>query len=382
MQYLKVAAVALLAVLSLASCKQKAASQKEAVTYPLLRVSPEDRTLSISYSAVIEGKQDVEVRPQVSGFITDVLVKEGAKVKKGQTLFVIDTIPYAASYRQAKAAVATAEAQLATAQLSLEGSEDLYADKVISDFELQTARNSYNSAVAALRQAEAAEASAAQNLSYAIVKSPVNGSAGMTSIRVGALVSSAMTEPLISVSDNSEMYVYFSLPEKEVLSMTRQYGSIDNTIASFQPVTLTLTDQTLYEREGHIDVISRIVDKSTGTVSVRAVFDNPDGRLMSGSSGRVNISYDRDGCIVIPQTATYEIQDKIFVYKVVDGKAVSTQISVFRINDGKEYIVESGLSTGDVIVSEGAGLLREGTPIAGTPVDAGSDAGSNSNKGE
>ena len=374
MQYLKVAAVALLAVLSLASCKQKAASQKEAVTYPLLRVSPEDRTLSISYSAVIEGKQDVEVRPQVSGFITDVLVKEGAKVKKGQTLFVIDTIPYAASYRQAKAAVATAEAQLATAQLSLEGSEDLYADKVISDFELQTARNSYNSAVAALRQAEAAEASAAQNLSYAIV----NGSAGMTSIRVGALVSSAMTEPLISVSDNSEMYVYFSLPEKEVLSMTRQYGSIDNTIASFQPVTLTLTDQTLYEREGHIDVISRIVDKSTGTVSVRAVFDNPDGRLMSGSSGRVNISYDRDGCIVIPQTATYEIQDKIFVYKVVDGKAVSTQITVFRINDGKEYIVESGLTAGDVIVSEGAGLLREGTPIAGTPVDA----GSNSNKGE
>ena len=348
------------------------------MTYPLLRVSPEDRTLSISYSAVIEGKQDVEVRPQVSGFITDVLVKEGAKVKKGQTLFVIDTIPYAASYRQAKAAVATAEAQLATAQLSLEGSEDLYADKVISDFELQTARNSYNSAVAALRQAEAAEASAAQNLSYAIVKSPVNGSAGMTSIRVGALVSSAMTEPLISVSDNSEMYVYFSLPEKEVLSMTRQYGSIDNTIASFQPVTLTLTDQTLYEREGHIDVISRIVDKSTGTVSVRAVFDNPDGRLMSGSSGRVNISYDRDGCIVIPQTATYEIQDKIFVYKVVDGKAVSTQITVFRINDGKEYIVESGLTAGDVIVSEGAGLLREGTPIAGTPVDA----GSNSNKGE
>ena len=378
MQYLKIAAVSLLAVLSMASCKQKAAGQMEAVTYPLLKVSPEDRTLSVSYSAVIEGKQDVDVRPQVSGFITDVRVKEGAKVSKGQTLFVIDTIPYAAAYRQAKAAVATAEAQLATAQLSLEGSEDLYADKVISDFELQTARNSYNSAVAALRQAEAAEASAAQNLSYAIVKSPVNGSAGMTSVRVGALVSSAMTEPLISVSDNSEMYVYFSLPEKEVLSMTRQYGSIDNTIASFQPVTLTLTDQTLYEREGHIDVISRIVDKGTGTVSVRAVFENPDGRLMSGSSGRVNISYEKEDCIVIPQTATYEIQDKIFVYKVVDGKAVSTQISVFRINDGKEYVVESGLSTGDVIVSEGAGLLREGTPIAGTPVEA----GSNSNKGE
>ena len=354
MQYLKIAAVSFLAVLSMVSCKQKAEGQKEAVTYPLLKVSPEDRTLSVSYSAVIEGKQDVEVRPQVSGFITDVLVKEGAKVKKGQTLFVIDTIPYAASYRQAKAAVATAEAQLATA------------------------RNSYNSAVAALRQAEAAEASAAQNLSYAIVKSPVNGSAGMTSVRVGALVSSSMAEPLISVSDNSEMYVYFSLPEKEVLSMTRQYGSIDNTIASFQPVSLTLTDGTLYEQEGRIDVISRIVDRGTGTVSLRAVFDNEGGRLMSGSSGRVNISYDRNNCIVIPQTATYEIQDKIYVYKVVDGKAVSTEIKVFKINDGKEYVVESGLNTGDVIVSEGAGLLREGTPIAGTPVEA----GSNSNKGE
>ena len=187
-----------------------------------------------------------------------------------------------------------------------------------------------------------------------------------------------MAEPLISVSDNSEMYVYFSLPEKEVLSMTRQYGSIDNTIASFQPVSLTLTDGTLYEQEGRIDVISRIVDRGTGTVSLRAVFDNEGGRLMSGSSGRVNISYDRNNCIVIPQTATYEIQDKIYVYKVVDGKAVSTEIKVFKINDGKEYVVESGLNTGDVIVSEGAGLLREGTPIAGTPVKA----GSNSNKGE
>ena len=374
MRYLKIAVLGLCAVIGMTSCKQKAQGQMEAVTYPLLKVFPEDRSLSVSYSAVIEGKQDVEVRPQVSGFVTDVLVKEGAKVKKGQTLFVIDTIPYAAAYRQAKAAVATAEAQLATAELSLEGSEDLYADKVISDFELQTARNSYNSAVAALRQAEAAEASAAQNLSYAIVKSPVNGSAGMTSVRVGALVSASMAEPLISVSDNSQMYVYFSLPEKEVLSMTCQYGSIDNTVDSFLPVSLTMADGSIYEHQGHIDVISRIVDKGTGAVSVRAVFDNPDGRLMSGGSGRVNVSYERNGCIVIPQEATYEIQDKIFVYKVIDGKAVSNEIKVFRLNNGREYIVESGLAEGDVIVSEGAGLLREGTPITGTPV--------NSNEGE
>ena len=374
MHYLKIAALGLFVLLGITACKQKAKSQVEAVEYPLMKVFPEDRTLSVSYSAVIEGKQDVEVRPQVSGFVTDVKVTEGAKVRKGQTLFVIDTIPYAAAYRQAVASVATAKAQLATAELSLEGSEDLYKENVISDFELQTSRNSYNSAVAALRQAEAAEASAAQNLSYAIVKSPVNGSAGMTSIRVGALVSSSMTSPLITVSDNSQMYVYFSLPEKEVLSMTSQYGSIDNTIKSFQPVSLTLSDGTVYERQGHIDVISRIVDKTTGTVSLRAVFDNPDGRLMSGGSGRINLSYDRNNCLVIPQEATFEIQDKIYVYKVIDGKAVSNEIKVFNINNGREYVVESGLTEGDVIVSKGAGLLKEGTPIAGTPV--------NSNEGE
>ena len=287
-----------------------------------------------------------------------------------ETLFIIDTIPYAASYQQAKAAVATAEAQMATAKLSLEGDEELYKEKVISDFQLQTTRNSYNTAVASLAQARAQEASAANNLSFAKVTSPVNGVAGMTSIRVGALVSAATTE-LISVTDNSQMYVYFSLPEKEVLSLTRQYGSIDNTVAAYPPVSLTLNDGSLYEQEGKIDVISRIVDKSTGTVSLRAIFANPDGRLMSGGSGKINIPYDRKGVIVIPQEATFEIQDKIFTYKVIDGKAVSTQIKVFKINDGKEYIVEEGLKEGDVIVAKGAGLLREGTPVAAAPATDG-----------
>lgn len=370
MKGLNVITIGLCLFLGMTSCKQQAAMQPTAGTYPLITLAPEDRTLTVSYTAVIEGKQDVEIRPQVSGFVTDVLVKEGAKVKKGETLFIIDTIPYAASYQQAKAAVATAEAQMATAKLSLEGDEELYKEKVISDFQLQTTRNSYNTAVASLAQARAQEASAANNLSFAKVTSPVNGVAGMTSIRVGALVSAATTE-LINVTDNSQMYVYFSLPEKEVLSLTRQYGSIDNTVAAYPPVSLTLNDGSLYEQEGKIDVISRIVDKSTGTVSLRAIFANPDGRLMSGGSGKINIPYDRKGVIVIPQEATFEIQDKIFTYKVIDDKAVSTQIKVFKINDGKEYIVEEGLKEGDVIVAKGAGLLREGTPVAAAPATDG-----------
>lgn len=369
MKGLNVILIGLCLFMGMTSCKQQTAKQPTASTYPLITLAPEDRTLTVSYTAVIEGRQDVEIRPQVSGFVTDVLVKEGAKVRKGETLFIIDTIPYAAAYQQAKAAVATAEAQMATASLTLEGDEELYKEKVISDFQLQTTRNSYNTAVAALAQARAQEASAANNLSFAKVTSPVNGVAGMTSVRVGALVSASMTEPLINVTDNSQMYVYFSLPEKEVLALTRQYGSIDKTLAAYPAVSLTLNDGSQYEHAGKIDVISRIVDKATGTVSLRAVFSNPDGMMMSGGSARINIPYYRNDVIVIPQEATFEIQDKIFTYRVVDGKAVSTQIKVFKINDGKEYIVEEGLKEGDVIVARGAGLLREGTLIAAAAGD-------------
>lgn len=347
------------------SCKQQPSQQQQAQAsvYPVLKLATADRTLSESYTAVIESRQYVEVRPQVSGIITDVLVKEGANVKKGETLFIIDTIPYAAAYNQALAAVTSAEAQVATAKLNLTGSEELYKQKVISDFELQTSVNSYNTAVANLANAKAQEASAANNLSFTRVKSPVNGSAGMTSVRVGAIVT-AMGESLINVSDNSQMYVYFSLPEKEVLALTAEYGSIEKTIAAYPEVSLTLNDGSTYGHKGRIDVISGIVDKTTGTLSLRAVFSNPEGRLMSGASAIINIPYEKKGCIVIPQEATFEVQDKIFAYKVIDGKASATQIKVFKVNDGKEYIVEDGLQVGDVIVAKGAGLLREGTPIA------------------
>lgn len=172
-----------------------------------------------------------------------------------------------------------------------------------------------------------------------------------------------MTEPLIRVSDNSQMYVYFSLTEKQVLALTAQYGSLDKALASFPEVSLELNDGSVYGTKGRVDVISGMIDKTTGTVSLRAVFDNKDKRLLSGGSANVIVPYDRKQCIVIPQGGTYEIQNRVFAYKVVDGKAVSTPIEVFEINDCTEYIVESGLQSGDVIVSEGAGLLKEGTVV-------------------
>ena len=319
----------------LSGCRQDAKQQEEGGNYPLMTLKPEDRQLSVKYSAVIKGKQDVEVRPQVSGTITQVCVEEGARVHKGQILFIIDQVPYKAALQKAEAIVATAEANEATAKQTLEGKQSLFADKVISEFELRTAQNDYKSVKAALY-------------------------AGMTSYRIGALVSPSMTDALISVSDNSEMYAYFSLTEKQVLSLTVQYGSLDQALQSFPEVSLELNDGSAYEQKGKIDVISGIIDKTTGTVSMRAVFNNKDKRLMSGGQ------YDRPQSIVVPQEATYEIQNRIFAYKVVDNKAVSTPITVFEINDGTEYIVEEGLQDGDVIVSEGAGLLKDGTTVATT----------------
>lgn len=349
------------------SCSQNKTSTTESSEYPLTTLKREDRQLTEQYAAVIRGRQDVEVRPQVSGSITQVRVEEGAKVKRGQILFIIDQVPYKAAVEVAKAAVATAEAAEETARQTLEGKQMLYADKVISDFELRTAQNEYKSAQAATMQAHAELVNARNNLSYTEVKSPVDGVAGMTDFRIGALVSATMTEPLISVSDNSRMLAYFSLTEKQVLSLTKQYGSLEEVLKSFPEVSLKLNDGSVYEHKGKIDVISGIIDKTTGTVSLRAIFDNSDGRLMSGGQANIILPYDRPGSIVIPQEATYEIQNRIFAYRVIDGVAKSTSIEVFPINNGKEYIVESGLEEGDVIVSEGAGLLKDGTKIANAP---------------
>lgn len=357
-----------LCCLALSACQQSRKPQEEGGKYPLLTLTPEDRQLSVKYSSVIEGKQDVEVRPQVSGTITQVLVEEGAHVHKGQVLFIIDQVPYRAALQKARAAVATAEANEATAKQTLDGKMSLYEDKVISDFELRTAQNEYKSAQAALLQAQAELTDAQNNLSYTEVKSPVDGYAGMTYYRIGALVSASMTDPLIRVSDNSEMYAYFSLSEKQVLTLTAQYGSLDQALASFPEVSLELNDGSTYAQKGKVDVISGIIDKTTGTVSLRAIFSNPDKRLMSGGSANIIVPYDRTQCIVIPQGGTYEIQNRIFAFKVIDGKAVSTPIEVFEINNGTEYIVEKGLQAGDVIVSEGAGLLKDGT-IVSTPQD-------------
>ena len=327
-----------------------------------MTVAGESRTLTRDYTAVINGRQSVEIRPQVSGTITDVCIEEGAKVSKGQTLFVIDQVPYQAALQTALANVKSAEASVATAKMTANSKENLFEEHVVSAFDLQTARNSLLEAEAALEQAQAAETSARNDLSYTEVKSPVDGVASMIPYRVGALVDASITTPLTTVSDDEEMYVYFSMTE--ILTLVRESGTLEEAMKQMPEVSLRLSDGLMYTHKGKIDAISGTIDSGTGAVSLRATFPNPERMLRNGGSGTIVFPYQMDSVLVVPQEATYEIQDKVFVYRVVDGKATSASVTVFPVNDGKEYIVTQGLKAGDVIVAEGAGLLQEGTRIA------------------
>lgn len=331
--------------------------------YKTMTVERTDKEFDRTYSATIRGRQDVAVVPQVSGTLTKVLVNEGEAVRRGQTLFVIDQVPYQAALTQAQAAVGTAEASLATARLTCESKQTLYDQKVISDYELQTAKNALKTAEASLAQARAAVVNARNNLSYTTVKSPADGVVGTLPYRQGSLVGPSMQEPLTVVSDNKDMYVYFSINESELLALGREYGSTAEALKKFPPVRLTLSDGSEYPDSGRVESVSGVIDPSTGTVSLRAEFPNAGRLLHSGATGNIVMPSVYHDCIVIPQAATVQMQDKTLVYKVVDGKAVSTLITVSPLSDGQEYVVLSGLEAGDVIIAEGAGLVREGTEV-------------------
>jgi membrane fusion protein (multidrug efflux system) len=347
---------------ALAACGNAPAQMPES-EYAVMSITTSDKELTTNYSAAIRGRQDIDIYPQVGGTLTRLCVTEGQTVKRGQVLFIIDQVPYTAALRTAEANVAAAKASVATAQLTYDSKKELFDQKVVSQFDLTTAQNALLAAKAQLSQAEAQRVNAANNLSYTTVKSPADGVVGTLPYRVGALVSSAMAKPLTTVSDNSNMYVYFSMTENQMLNLIRKYGSKEKAIAEMPSLQLQLNDGSIYQEEGRIETISGVIDSSTGTVSLRAVFPNKSGLLTSGGSGAVVIPVKRENCIVIPQNITFETQDRVFVYKYEDGKTKSTPVEVTRVNGGQEYIVESGLKQGDVIVAEGVGLLRDDTPI-------------------
>lgn len=351
-------------ILTLTGCKNTGDYSQPVAEYATMQVTPVNKTLSTSYPATIRGRQDIDIFPQVGGFITQLCVKEGQAVRKGQVLFVIDQVPYQAQLATAQANVESADAGVATAQLTYDSKKELFNQNIISSFELKTAENNLQTARAGKTQAKAQELIAANNLSYTEVKSPSDGVIGTLPYRVGALVSAGMPQALTTVSDNSEMYIYFSMTENQLLDLVRRYGSKDKALQSMPGIELRLNDQSIYGDKGVVETISGVVDPSTGTVSVRAAFPNKEGLLHSGSSGNVILPVTHKDGIVIPRAATFEVQDKLFVYKVVDGKTHATQINVERVKGGQDYIVTNGLAIGDEVVTEGVGLLSDDMAIA------------------
>ena len=322
---------------------------------------------SEQYPATIKGLQDIEVRPQVSGLIVKLCVDEGATVRKGQALFQIDPTQYKAAYDQAAASVKSAKANLETITATERNKKMLHDQKIISDFEYQTAVNNLLTAKANLAQAAAAYTAAKQNLDFCTVKSPSDGVIGTFPYRIGALVSPSISEPLTTVSEIGDMYVYFSMTEKQLLDLTRAGGTLKEQLEKMPAVKLQLADGTMYDAEGKIDAVSGVIDQTTGSVSMRAIFPNKQNILRSGGMANVVFPYTMSEIILIPQTATQEIQDKKFVYVLQpDSTLKHTEIQISNLNDGKNYIVTGGLKEGDQIVVEGVQTLQDGQKI--TPI--------------
>ena len=348
----------------LVSCGNKGMHIEPNKKFAVVTLQPTDVELKSSYPATVRGKQDVEIRPQVAGFITKLCVDEGATVRKGQPLFIIDQVQYEAAVKQAEAGVKVAEASVATEELTYKNKIELHKKKIISDYELQSAQNTLASKKASLAQAEAQLVNARQNLSYTVVSSPSDGIVGSIPYRIGSLVSASIATPLTTVSQYSEMYAYFSLTEKELLNLIRKDAGEKKMIESFPTVELQLADGSLYDQNGKVETISGVIDPTTGSVTLRAAFPNPNHLLRSGGTGSVLIPYKMESAVVVPQKATYEVQDKKFVYVLQpDNTIKNTEIQIFNVDNGSDYVVMSGLKAGDKIVVENVSTLKDGQDI-------------------
>lgn len=349
---------ALTVAMILPSCKGNDQNQQagEAPELAVITVGEEDTKLETGYPTSLRGENDVEIRPQISGFLTKVNVEEGQRVSKGQVLFTIDQVSLQAAVDAANAAVAVAQANVNTAQTNANNNKILLDKNIISSPAYQTSVDALNAAKAQLNQAQANLVNARKNLSYSVVTAPAAGIVGTIDYREGSLVS---PQTLLTIlSNSSDMRATFSLNEKDLLNMTNNgRRSIQEAIAQMPAVTLLLANGERYERPGKIISISGVIDPTTGAASATAIFPNPDGMLRSGNSGQVLIPSTRGNAILIPQSATFEIQDMKFCYVLGDSSKVhSTPIQIAAENDGKNYIVTGGLKPGDVIVTEGVGI--------------------------
>lgn len=332
--------------------------------YKTLVIQPESATLNTDYPASIQGQQNIEIRPRVEGYIDKIYVDEGAVVRAGQPLFKISAPEYEQEVRTATASIKSAQAAVSSAKLAVNKVKPLVEKEIISKYELETAQYNYDSALATLAQANASLVNARTNLGYTTVTSPVDGVVGSIPFRLGSLVSSNNTEPLTTVSSIGNVYAYFAMNEKVLLSFSEGSGTLAQKIKQLPQVSLLLSDGSIYGEKGKIETVNGLINTETGSVNIRARFPNPRGIIRSGSSATVRIPTQVKEGLIIPQSATFELQDKIFAVTVgKDGKTKNANITILENKAGNYYVVTSGLKAGDQIVLEGVASLKEGTEI-------------------
>lgn len=353
----------ILSLLFLVACGNKQEGKEgtqEAPEYATMVISEKDTELRTTFPTTIKGKEDVEIRPRIDGFIDAIYIDEGSVVKKGQILFKINSPTTEQAVAAAEASVTTAQAALNTAELNVKRIRPLAEKGIVSQTQLETYENSYASSQASLSQAQATLKSARESRSWANVTSPVNGVVGSVSFRLGSLVNS--NNVLTTVANIGNVFAYFSMNEKDVLSFLEgvEGKTQAEKIKNMPQVTLTLSNGNEYSEKGKIETITGTINVNTGTANFRAEFPNPNGILRSGTSGRISIPRLVKDAIVIPQKATKTMQNKVIAF-VVDNESVANQtvISVIATPDGQNYIVTEGLKVGDKIVSDGIATIQD-----------------------
>lgn len=347
------------------NAKNEVEDQPETVQAEVFTLQPSDAALEQTFPASLQGKDNIQLRPQITGYIDKIFVDEGAYVKEGQPLFRINASVYREQKNTALASLTMAKSQLESAQLELDKYKVLSDNKVVADFQYQKAKANYENAKAAVTQQQTLVASADINLGFAVVKAPVSGYIGRIPNRLGALVGPNDTQPLTTVSQVSEIYAYFSLPENEILKInaSRPGSNLLEKLKSFQDITLLLADGSAYGHVGKIDMMDGQFDPSTGSVMLRASFPNPESLLRTGNTGRIVLKSTEQDVYKIPVLATYEVQDKIFVGAVDDSNKMQRVALKDYVKSGDFYIVKSGFNAGDRIIANELASVPENATI-------------------
>lgn len=344
---------------------QTAAPVAEAPSAEVITIATASAITENDYTASLQGKTDVEIRPQVNGFLDKVLVDEGQYVNAGQPLFKINAQTYNAQFNSASASLQAADAAIANAQLEIDKLTPLVQNKVVSDYQLKSAEATHKIAVANAAQARAVVSAAKINVGYTLVKAPVSGFIGRLPKKRGSLVSPTDPEPLTELSDVHEVYAYFALGESDFINFKSQYqgNTLNDKLKKLPSVSLVLADNTIYPQQGRIDMVDGRFDKNTGAITLRAVFPNAQSLLRSGNTGKIRLQQQHRDALLVPQSARIEMQDKIFVYAVGDSNKVSKQALDIIGKSGTDYIVKDGVKSGDRIVFSGLDHLSEGAVI-------------------